>query len=99
MTDKPKLINFKFSGTSELVLNDPLAVNKNVATNGRLFCVLLTIIALLTGHPALAVLATLPIGASCVGDQLPIGLLRHSFVVAIYSLSAAVALGLLVLSI
>lgn len=51
-----------------------LAVAKNVATNGRLFCTMLFVLAVVMGMGRLALLAALPVGLSVVVDQLPAGI-------------------------
>lgn len=55
----------------EIFHADRLAIARNVAANGRLFCGLTAAINLYTGNPVLALLAIVPIGASCIVDQIP----------------------------
>lgn len=86
----------------EVYVSDRMAVAKNVAANGRLFCTMLAVIGIaaymVTREPwylRAALLATLPIGSSCIVDQLPAGSVRVLASLATYSLAAAVALVLL----
>lgn len=68
-----------------------LAIAQNIAVNGRMFCAALILINLVASHRALAVLAAVPIGASCVVDALPSGRLRASLTGGVYFFTAAVA--------
>jgi hypothetical protein len=72
------------------MLND-LEIAKNIATNGRWFCALLTLINLGSGHPAIATLAALPIGASCLVDQMQVGRLFAVATIVIYAWAIAIA--------
>ena len=72
------------------MLND-LEIAKNIATNGRWFCALLTLINLGSGHPAIATLAALPIGASCLVDQMPFGQPRAAATISVYAWAIAIA--------
>lgn len=56
-----------------VVVNDPLAMKKNIATNGRLYCAMIFVAALYNGFPMLAVFAAIPVGMACIVDQLPDG--------------------------
>jgi len=67
-----------------------LAIAANVATNGRLFCGLNAAIVAFAGHPILALLAIVPIGASCIVDQLPNATARKFASLATYAFAAAV---------
>lgn len=76
-----------------------LAIAKNVAENGRLFCqmlFLLCLVAFILGYGAwfarLAVFAALPVGSSCIFDQFPNGPIRFVGSLLIYSLAALVAI-------
>lgn len=62
----------------EVYFTDRLAVAKNAAENGRLFCALTFVAAMVlhvmspsVGHDKLAVLALFPIGASVIVDLMP----------------------------
>ena len=47
-----------------------IALGQNIAANGRLFCALLVGINAYAGGSLLALLAALPVGVSCVVDQI-----------------------------
>lgn len=74
---------------------------KNIATNGRVFSILLVAICIAFYHGGagrwalgMAVLAALPVGLSCIVDQLPRPAARVASV-AVYLLSVVVAVILL----
>ncbi|MDK2769905.1 MAG: hypothetical protein KYX69_19580 [Sphingomonas sp.] len=78
--------------------NLALATARNIAANGRLFCALIFaahISAYLKiGGPLfaiLAVVAAIPIGASCLIDQMPYGARRARLSSALYALATAAA--------
>ncbi|MER9628370.1 hypothetical protein [Mesorhizobium sp. M0296] len=48
-----------------------IAVAQNVATNGRLFCILLAAANYAAGHPLAVALAALPVGLAWVADVAP----------------------------
>ncbi|QND53469.1 hypothetical protein HB779_17425 [Phyllobacterium sp. 628] len=72
------------------------AVAQNIATNGRLFCVMLFIVCLIAKLGVFAVIAALPVGLSCIADALPAGKLKSLFSLLIYALAAFVAIILLI---
>ena len=72
------------------MLND-LEIAKNIAANGRWFCALLALINLGSGHPLIATLAAMPIGASCLVDQMPHGRARSVSVISVYALAIIIA--------
>lgn len=76
--------------TREVFHTDRMAVPRNVAANGRLFCGLNAAIMAYTGHPVLALLAIVPIGASCIVDQLPNGKARLIGSLTTYAIAAVV---------
>ena len=85
----------------ELAVTDRLAVAKNVATNGRLFCLMLFVAALVlaasgfgSGYAKIAALATLPVGASCVVDQME-GKVAAVASILVYVYAAVLALVLI----
>jgi hypothetical protein len=76
-----------------------LAIAQNIAANGRLFSVLLVAVNLVaylkTGsvnHLAFAILSALPVGASCLIDQIPGGRLRLFATAVVYTASIVVVL-------
>lgn len=69
-----------------------LAVAKNVATNGRLFCIMLAAAVIAGGHPALAILAALPVGASCLVDQITVPSTRALMSTLVYGFAASLAI-------
>lgn len=76
-----------------------LAISRNIAINGRLFSVLLVAVNLVAylkigaaSHLAFALLAALPVGASCLVDQMPSGRLRLLATAAVYTASIVVVL-------
>lgn len=79
------------------------AVQRNIATNARLFCTMLFVVALagalMKGNPSLwltlAVFSALPVGLAVVIDQLPAGRSRSFATLAVYLIPAAVTLLLL----
>lgn len=91
--------DFVISETREVYATDRLAKEKNIATNGRLFCFMLFFIALaafMDGYGAwygrIAVLAALPVGLSCIIDQMQAGRPRLIATLCTYSIAAIVAL-------
>lgn len=75
---------------------DTMAIAKNVATNGRLFSVMVAAAAIAGGHPALAVFAAIPVGLACLVDQIPDPRSKSIFSAASYLLAGCVALTVLV---
>lgn len=73
-----------------------LALAQNIATNGRLFSIMVAAAAIAGGHPALAVLAALPVGAACLVDQLTNAAAKSFYSAATYLLAVCVALTVLV---
>lgn len=76
-----------------------LAVAQNVATNGRLFCAMLFTACLTMfvvrsdpAFAALAVVAAVPVGASCIVDQISHTAIRSIAALAVYACAAFVAL-------
>lgn len=76
-----------------------LAVARNVAANGRLFSVLLVAVNLVAylkagapSHLAFAIFAAIPVGASCLVDQMPSGRLRLLATAAVYTASIVIVL-------
>lgn len=68
-----------------------MAIAQNVATNGRWFSALLVLANCAGGEYRLAALAAVPVGLAAIFDQLPDGSARSAFSLAIYGLSAIVA--------
>lgn len=75
-----------------------IEVAKNVAANGRAFCLMIfaaSIAAFVTGYGSAfgryAILCALPVGASCILDQLPNNRLRMIAAALIYGFSALMA--------
>lgn len=77
---------------ADVTTTDKLATAKNVATNGRLFCVMVAAAAIAGGHPALAVLMALPVGMSCLVDQISVPSTRALMSTLVYAYAAIVAL-------
>jgi len=68
-----------------------LALAQNIATNGRWFAALVSIANIAAENYPLAILAAAPIGLAAICDQLPAGMGRLAFSLAIYLMGAAVA--------
>lgn len=96
-TDAPEavLVDAVISRPFDIGVTDRLAVVKNIADNARLFCVLLVVINLVAANPRLAVLAAVPVGLSCIVDQLPARVSRYVSL-AVYAFTAGIALATLV---
>jgi len=75
-----------------VTVNDQLAVAKNIALNGRLFCLAIAAINTMAGWYFTAVFAVVPLGLSVVIDQLPPGKLRTNATIASYALAGAAAI-------
>ena len=72
-----------------------LATAQNVARNGRLFCVLLFILSIVSGSISLAGIAALPVGLSCLVDGMKPGWPRVIASASIYALAAYLAIFLI----
>lgn len=77
---------------ADVTIYDKLVVAKNIATNARLFCVLLAVANIAGGHPAMAVFAAMPIGLSCLVDQISLPTTKVLMSTLTYVFAAAVAL-------
>lgn len=82
----------------EVHFTDRMAVANNVATNGRLFCLMLFVAALVLHvlDPAanldrIAALSILPVGASCVVDMMPRPIARVASLI-VYAFAAVLVL-------
>lgn len=71
---------------------DTMAIAKNVATNGRLFCILLVAVNIAAGHHAMAIISALPVGLSVIAEQGKVGWPRYIATLAIYGLAAIAAI-------
>lgn len=81
----------------DLHVTDIHAVDENVATNARTFCLALALICLATAHAHLALLAIMPIGLSCFVDRMRNGPARVVAVVGTYTIAVcAFALAMLI---
>lgn len=69
-----------------------IALRKNVAENGRCFCVMLAFINLLIGSPLLAFLSILPIAGAIAVDLTPDENIKYRASWVIYIFSALIAL-------
>ena len=76
---------------ANVTVTDALATAKNVATNGRLFCIMLAAANIAGGHPAMAVLAALPVGLSCLVDQISVPSTKALMSTLVYAFAAIVA--------
>lgn len=83
----------------EVFHTDRLAVARNIATNGRLFCVMAFIVSLalfmVTRDRSFAVIAlmfTAVVGATTVVDPLPAGRLRTALAGGVHGLAAVIFL-------
>lgn len=77
---------------ADVTIFDKMTVAKNVATNGRLFCVMLAAAAIAGGYPALAVFAAMPVGLSCLVDQISVPSTRALMSTLVYAFAAFVAI-------
>lgn len=83
----------------EVYMTDRQAAEKNIATNGRLFCLMvfaLCLVAFACGYGVrfarLAALAAAPVGLACIVDQMKAGPVRFALTILSYSVAALAAL-------
>lgn len=81
-----------------------LEIARNVARNGRLFCIILCAVALaaylVTHAPAFAIVAALcavPVGLSCLAEPFQPTTFSAALALAVYVISAGLGIALLVL--
>jgi len=88
-----------FPDPVNLSVIDPLATAKNVATNGRVFSALMVLINLVAFGNGwapdvaikLAVLSALPVGLSCLVDQMPNNQYRVAASMVVYGIATMAA--------
>lgn len=92
------MFDSQLTETREVYTTDRLAVMKNVAANGRLFCAMVFVACLaafIEGYGVrfgrLAVLAAIPVGMACLVDQMKPGRLRIVTALSSYALAAVAA--------
>ncbi|MGY4333209.1 hypothetical protein ACVWWG_007626 [Bradyrhizobium sp. LB7.2] len=73
-----------------------LAVAMNVATNGRLFCILLALTNAAAGNHALAIASAAPVGLSCLVDQMAPGRARVAASIGVYALAIGIGFASLI---
>lgn len=100
--DEKREININMTFPKETSVTDTLALNKNIAANGRWFSALIVVICLTafcngygSDYLKAAVIAVMPVGAAVIVDQMRPGWPRTVASIAIYSFSAAVPISLL----
>jgi hypothetical protein len=87
----------------EVNVNDRMVAYRNVSTNGRLFCCMLFVMCMVAwvyhqGNAFFlsALFSALPVGLSCISEQLPIGKLRLWLSLTVYGLPCSVVVFIII---